>query len=564
MSGHSSSVTPKPPLFATKDRANVNVIQSVIDTATARVGENRPRPYFLTDGGNWRQQRKAKRLNKFADGLFYENKIYDLGSLAQRDSEVFGDGFLFVTIKKGKEGKRRVAYERVLAAELWVDEQEGAYGNPRQMHWVRCVDRGQLLAAFPDKADLIRSAQAAPLQQSGQPATTADLVIVRESWHLPSSPGAKDGKHCVSVEEGLLDPLTPWEHDFFPFARWQWCPRPIGYWSQGLAEQLQGKQLELNKLSWLIQRSMHIAGTVKIFLEAGSKVVKEHINNEIGAIVEYKGTPPTFLVAQPIHPDFYQRAKDLEYSMYEEAGISIQSATGQKPAGLNSGEAQRVYRDTVNERLKTKERLNEAGYLDAARIGIAMARDIALEDGHYEVQAHTNNALETVHMTADELDANDWTMQCFPTSSLPKDPAGRLATIQEYIQAGFISPRQGRRLLDFPDLEANGSLANADEDLLTKMLDGICDDGEFETPEPSDDLQLAMELVVDYLARGRVQGLEEERMDMLREWKSQVEYLVQQSMPPAPPPMAMPGNDAMAVPATPPVSELLPNAPMAA
>jgi hypothetical protein len=540
-----------------RDRVSDNVVQSVVDTATARIGENKPRPYHLTSDGNWKLQRKAKKLNQFTDGIFYELDAYELGGLAQRDAEIFGDGLVFVTEKKGKDGKARVDFQRVISAELWIDEQEGAYGKPRQLHWVRTIDRQQLLAAFPDKKDLILSAGAAPLAQNGMPSTTADLVVVRESWHLPSSADSKDGAHCVSIEEGLLDPITQWEHDFFPFARWQWCPRPLGYWGQSLAEQLAPKQLEINKLLWLIQRSMHIAGTFKVFLEYGSKIVKEHINNEIGAIFEYKGTPPTWFVPQVVPPEYYQHLQTLIMSCYERAGISLQSATGVKPAGLNSGEAQRVYRDTVAERLKTQERLNEKGYMELAKIAIAVARDIAERDGFYEVQAPTGAALVKVKMTKGELNANDWHMQCFPTSSLPRDPAGRLATIQEYIQAGFVSPRQGRRLLDFPDLEANGSLANADEDLLTKMLDAICDDGDFETPEPTDNLQLAMELVVDYIARARAQGLDEDRIDLLRTWKAQVEALQQAAMPPQP----MPGATPQAAPMAPPQSNLIPNAP---
>lgn len=546
---------------AIKERITDNVIQSVVDTATARIGENKPRPYFLTSGGDYKLQRRAKKLNQFSDGIFYENEAYELGGLAQRDAEIFGDGLIFVTEKLSKDGKPRVAFERVISAELWVDEVEGAYGKPRQLHWVRGIDREQLIAAFPDKRALLERAAAAPLQQNGTPATTADLVVVRESWHLPSNAKAKDGKHCISIDEGLLDPITPWEHDFFPFARWQWSPRPLGYWGQSLAEQLQNKQLEVNKILWLIQRSFQLAGTFKIFLESGSKIVKEHLNNEIGAILEYKGTPPQWFVPQVVPIEYYQHYQTIVLSMYERAGISLQSATGVKPAGLNSGEAQRVYRDTVAERLKTQERLNEAGYMQLAKLAIATARDIAKREGGYEVQAPSNSALNTVRMTAAELEDSDWRMQCFPTSSLPKDPAGRLATIQEYIQAGFISPRQGRRLLDFPDLEANGSLANADEDLLCKMLDDICDEGEFTTPEPTDNLQLAMELVVDYLARGRAQGLDDERLDMLRTWKAQIEFLMQQAMPPAPP-MA-PGGP-MAAPMPQPVSELVPNTPLAA
>jgi len=498
-------------LGALRERLTDNVIQSVVDTSTARVGENKPRPYFLTDGGTFALQRRAKRLNRFMEGMFYESKAYRIGSDAQRDAEVFGDGLIFVTEKYG-----RVCYERVLSAELWVDEAEAIYGHPRQMHWARAVDREVLLAWAQDGkdgkerkrvVDSILSAERAPLQQEGFPSNQADMVTVRESWHLRSGPDAKDGKHCISIDGHLLEPLSEWPHDFFPFARWRWCPRPLGYWSQGLAEQLQNKQIEVNKLLWLMQRSMHMAGTWKVFLEDGSKIVKEHLNNEIGAIVTYRGTKPDWFVPNVVPPEYYMQYERLVQSMYERANVPIQVATGQKPSGLNSGEAQRVYRDTTNEGMKTKERLNEDAFMELARIYIAIAREIAEREGKYEVRTPTGRVLTSVAMTSKDLDPSDYEMQCFPTSSLPKDPAGRLATIQEYIQAGFMSPRQGRRALDFPDLEAVESLANAAEDLLCKVLDAICDEGEYEPPEPTDDLALAKELVLEYINRGRMQGL---------------------------------------------------------
>jgi len=255
--------------------------------------------------------------------------------------------------------------------------------------------------------------------------------------------------------------------------------------------------------------------------------------------------------------------------MYERANVPIQVATGQKPSGLNSGEAQRVYRDTTNEGMKTKERLNEDAFMELARISIAIAREIAEREGKYEVRTPTGRVLTSVAMTSKDLDPSDYEMQCFPTSSLPKDPAGRLATIQEYIQAGFMSPRQGRRALDFPDLEAVESLANAAEDLLCKVLDAICDEGEYEPPEPTDDLALAKELVLEYINRGRMQGLEEERVDLLRTYSTQVDALMMAAMPPAPPgpmPGAPPMGPGMGGPQAPPMpmapSPLVPNVPM--
>lgn len=536
-----------------KERVTHGVTQSIIDTVVAQVGENKPRPYFLTSGGTYKEQRRAKRLNQFTEGIFYENRGYELGGDAQRDAEVFGDGLIHIWDRKG-----RVCWERVLAGELWVDEAEGMYGKPRELHWVRPVDREMLLAAFPDAREVILSSEAEPIANYIPVASQADMVMVRESWHLRSGEDADDGKHTISIAGGLLDPILPWEHDFFPFARFTSMTRPMGYWGQGAAERLQSKHIEINKLLWLIQRSMHMAGTFKVFIQAGSKIVKEHINNEIGAIIEWKGSEPKFFVPNVVPMEYYSHFQTLVRACYEQEGVSLQVSTGEKPAGLNSGEAQRVYRDTVALRMKTRERLNERAFMDAAEVSIAIARDIALRDGKYTVSHPNKRALDEVSMSADELDPSGWDVKCFPTSSLPKDPAGRLQTIQEYIQAGFMTPRQGRRALDFPDLEAVESLANASEDLLTKLLDAICDDGEYTPPEPTDDLQLGKELVIEYINRGRALDLEPERLDLLRNWSAQVDALQAAATPPMP--AAMPGQDAspQAQPAAPPTSNLLP------
>lgn len=547
------------------ERLTDNVIQSVVDTSTARLGENKPRPYFLTDGGSWTMQRRAKRLNKLCEGLFYEANAYAIGSDCQRDAEVFGDGFAFVTERHG-----RVVVERVLASELWVDEMEAVYGFPRQLHWVRFVDREELAGLFPDATETIYRAPRARLIEEGYPANDADMVQVVESWHLRSGPEATDGAHVISVDGGLLTPLEPYEDDFFPFARWRWSPRPLGFWSQGLCEQLAPKQMELNRLLWVIQESMRRAGSYKVFVEAGSKVVKQHISNEIGAIVEYKGNEPKWFVPEAVSAQHYEQWMRLRQSMYEQAGVPLMTATGQKPAGLNSGEAQRVYRDTTSEAMRTKERLNQDAFMDLAKVMIATARRIAQREGYYEARTPQGRVVECVRMKASELDPSGYEMKCFPTSSLPKDPAGRTQTVQEWVQAGWLTQRQAKRLMDFPDLEAEQSLDRAAEDIIAKTLDAMCDEGEYSPPEPTDDLALALEMVVEYINRGRAQGLEDERLDLLRTYKLQVEALMQMAAPPAPmglpPGMAGPpglpaGPEALGVPAAPPVSDLLPVAP---
>ena len=91
----------------------------------------------------------------------------------------------------------------------------------------------------------------------------ADLVRVIESWHLPSGEEAKDGKHTICISNAtLLD--EKYEKDYFPFVFFRWGLRPVGFFGQGLAEQLQGLQLEINKLLRTIQVSMHLVSIPKL------------------------------------------------------------------------------------------------------------------------------------------------------------------------------------------------------------------------------------------------------------------------------------------------------------
>ena len=542
---------------ALRDRISYNVVQSVVDTAVARVTRNRPKPLYLTNGGDHKKQREAKRLNAFMDGVFYENSTHAIGTTVFRDAAVWGDGFIHVFAKAN-----RVCHERVMSSEIFVDDVESLYGSPRQMHRVKQVDRQVLFDMFPDDADKIAGAKPSRTEEAGR-SMVADMITVRESWHLPSGPGADDGKHCITIDGAVLGEMEPWPHQWFPFARVQWTPRLYGYWGQGLAEQLQNIQLEINKLLWVIQRSMHLMGSFKVFIENGSKIVKEHLNNDVGSIINYTGTPPMYVTPPIVAPEVYAHLQTLKNSAYEQAGISQLAASSLKPDGLNSGRALREYNDIQTDRFATVSKSYENMFMDVARLSIEVIKMIAERDGEYKVRVPNKKGVELLDWADINLSEDDYVMQCFPVSSLPSDPAGRLATIQEYAQAGFLSPRQARRLLDFPDLEQVESLANAEEDYLTGVFDRIVDDGDYTSPDPLDDLALAKQLCLEYYAKGKNNNLREDRLELLRRYLQQISEIEQAMMPPAPP-MPMPGMEAQ--PLAPPMpmqpSDLVPNVPV--
>lgn len=544
---------------ASKDRLTYNVCQSTVDTITAKMAKNKPKPMFLTSGGDYKLQRKAKKLEKFIDGIFYENEIHKLGPIIFRDGCVSGDGIVLVFARNG-----RVVYERVIASELYVDWVDGFYDSPRQMHRVKNIDRQVLIEAFPDKKSLIEIAASASAEIIGIVQNVSDQVMVFESWHLPSGPDANDGLHTINIAEGNLFE-EPWKKTYFPFAKFQWCKRMYGYWGQGLIEQIQAIQLEINKLLWVIQRSMHLAGSFKVMIENGSKIVKEHINNDIGAIVSYTGVKPEYVVPQIVPMELYTHLQTLKNSAYEQAGISQLSAAAQKPAGLNSGKALREYNDIESDRFMTIGQAYEAFHLELARLSVDVAKEIYEEDKTFKVKVPGTKFIKTIDWKDVDLTDDEYVLKMFPVSSLPNEPAGRLQTIQEYIQAGFINPRTGRKLLDFPDLEQVEELANSAEEYLNEVLEKIIDEGEFTAPEPYDDLGLGRELALQYYSQGKCNGLEEEKLDMLRQFMDQLDVLEQKTAQAMQPQGAGPGQGApQANPEPTPTSPLIQNTPGAA
>lgn len=534
------------------DRISFNVVQSTVDTITAKMAKNKPRPYFLTSGGNYAQRRRAKKLTKFGEGVLYENKGDSLAIKAFRDGATLGTGCVYVY--EGADG--RVKLERVLPSELKVDETEAVYGQPRQIHRVKTVDRRVLIDAFPDAKGLLLTAKAVA-DDSGQTSSVSDMVEVRESWHLPSGPDAKDGKHAITVEEGCIFE-GPWTRMRFPFAFFRWSERLFGFWGQGLAEQIQNIQVEINKLLWVVQRSLHMAGSFKLLVERGAKIVKEHLNNDVGSVVEFTGTPPQYVTPPAVPVEVYNQIQNLKNMAYEQAGISQLSASAQKPAGLNSGKALREYNDIESDRFMTIGLAFQQFYIDMAALAIDCVSDIAERDGGYSVKVPGRSGLSEIDFKDVKLDQDSFVLKCFPVSALPQEPAGRLQTIQEYIQAGFLSPREGQRLLDFPDLEQVESLKNSEEEYLTQILEKIVDEGEYTPPDPMDDLQLARQLAMEFYSQAKGNELEEERLEMLREFMLQVDALTQMATPP---PAAAPAGP-QAVAAAPPVSDLLPNQPV--
>ena len=537
------------------DRPTMNVVQSCVDTLVSRLTQSRPRPVFLTDNGDYKSRNLAKQLNQFVMGEFYRTKAYDLGTQALRDAAVLGTGC--IKIYEGQD--KKVQLERVLFTELLVDPNDGLYGNPRQMYQLKLVDREVLIDMFPEHTNAImRAEQAYPDTAGDSSKTASDQVMVIEGWHLPSGPDAGDGRHTIACTNvTLLD--EEYTKDKFPFVFITYSQRLLGFFGQSLAEQLMGTQVEINKLLMTISRSINLVGVPRVFVEDGSKVVKAQLNNDVGSIVTYRGTKPVYEVAPCVPAEVYAQLQRLVDYAYQQSGISALSAASKKPAGLDSGAALREYDDLQSDRFATLSKRYDNLYVDMAYQVIDLAKDIAERDGTYSTVYPNKDGTREVNLPEADLLKDTYIIQCFDASSLPRDPAGRLQKIIEMIQSGMVSVQEGRRMLDFPDLEQQEKLANSGEERILYILDKIIEKGEYTPPDPFMDLNLAVQISNQYYNLYMPTKLEPDRAEMIRTFNSQAIALQQAAQPPMP--MAAPGQAPLAVPEPLPTSPMVPQKP---
>lgn len=538
-----------------EDRPTYNLIQACTDTLVSRIGQDRPEPKFLTDGADYKQRHLAQRLNQFILGEFYQTKAYDKAIKLLRDAIVLGTGVL--KVYEGEDGK--VCVDRVMRTHLFVDDNDAINGDPQQMIQIKLMDRDKLAANSPKKVGKIieGTPNSYPDNAPDSGRTTADQVMVVEGWKLPSGPdkdepGYVAGRHTIATVNGVIFD-EEWHKPKFPFVFMNYSDPYLGFFGQGLATQLFGTQLTLNRILYTIAQAITLVGVPRVFMEQGSKVSKTAINNQLGVICTYSGVKPSYEVAPCNAPELYaERDKLIQYG-FQQCGVSMMQASSQKPEGLNSGASIRSFDDISTDRMATVAKKYSDVFVELAYQIADVAKDIAERDGKYQTVYPNKDGTKEIDLPAMKFLKDPFVIQCFSESSLPRTPAGRIQTVTEQVQAGMLSIKEGRRLMRFPDLEQNERLDNASEERIFKYLDDIVETGKYTPPDAFMDLQLATQLTVQYINLYLAANLEEAKADKLRMFFTQCQTLVQAAMPPSmPTPQASPEPQ--------PQSPLVPNA----
>ncbi len=494
------------------DDITLNVCKSATSTVASKICMHRPRPQFLTQNGSFEDQQRARGLQKFVQGVFSQNDVYQkVSPKAFLDCAIFDIGAVKVTPHYGK-----VKIERVLADELLVDEEAAYTAAPRELYQRKFVTKEVLAALYPKKKKAIMSAATAPDERNS---TYTDLVEVLEAWHLKSSPKAKDGKRIIAIETDVLE-IEDYTHDTFPFAFLRWDERPVGFYGQGLVEQLAPIQDEIDKTAMRIQESMHLMAVAWIIVDKASKIRKAIFKNVPGIIVEKQGGPdPKVQTNAAVDPQVFQYLDYLYNKSFELAGVSQLSATSRKPAGLESGIALRTILDTETQRFGLLARAWEQMHLDLARLVVRTAADMHEAGEDISCTYQDKEFMERISWKDVRLDEERFSMELYPTSMLPQTPAGKLAFVQEMMGLNIMQPEQAAMWLELPDTEKWLSLETATVRSAHQIAEFILSaDDNWIDPEEFMDLQMCAKVAQKYWVRGHINKVPQKRLDNLARW----------------------------------------------
>src|ERR1017187_2866277 len=305
-------------------RITVNVLQNVIDTATAMIAKNKPKPQLVTDGAkDYATKVKGKKATKYVEGVFDEAKIYKIMQRVFQDACIYGTGFV-----KLLEEDNKIKAEWVYIEQMLIDDLEGMEQLPRQIHQRKYVQRDVLIETFAKNDPELRQKIMDATQVAGGAAafSTADIIPVIESWHLRSGKKAKDGKRTICIETATLL-AEEYKKDYFPIFVFRWNNQTLGYWGRGICHEIWKEQIEMDTLLRLVQQSMRLVGGPMIAVESGSNISEQHItSNRVAKIVEFTVTAPSYLTPPTVQPEIFEHIQYLEDRMYKVTGVSQANA----------------------------------------------------------------------------------------------------------------------------------------------------------------------------------------------------------------------------------------------
>lgn len=501
------------PISVQGEGSKLNILNEIIRFATNYFGRSFPKPVFVPYG-NKTLRDKADAATNFVNGVFYESKLYPEYTQAVLHALIGGTGIVKVI-----ESDTGVQYECVLPTEVMVFDEESVANNLRSLFHVKHIDKGVLQARYPEYATKIATV------------TTVDggyteQIKIIEGWHLPSAPGADDGKHIIVLEPDIVLVDESYEQDDFPFAFLNYIQSPVGFWGQGLGQILIPYQAKINQLMRNIEANIKAGGNLKIWLQKDSGVSADQITNDLQAdVLVGTGPAPQHLVQPLVSPDILNYLNILINSAWAASRFSQSTARGEKPEGIDSRVALLTLQDQVAESHILAGKQVESFVLQLAKLTMDAATRILERTGNVETFYKAANKLEKISLIDCLMEDGTYRIEVQASSRTRDSVSGRLELAEYLASIGVWGKQQVLEALDVPGIYDDVDAELADSRNIDSYLSDI-GKGIKRPPHEYLNLPLALQKAVKHYNLLEYQQADPEILQLLAAWIAEVDMLI--------------------------------------
>lgn len=444
---------------------NLNVIMSMVDTATARLCKKRPMPMISAIDAGWTEKLFATSVSSVLRRKMGSSAIEKESPMILRDMVIRGDG-----VWKAERHGGDMRPKRIPIYELIWDPFEAENGQFRTLAHVRPESRDVIASRYPQYRDEIMDA---PMYQRNEAwatvayaqQTSADYIEFREFWHLPSAPGADDGVYVASIK-GQIVCRRKWRVERFPISRPQWCPPTRGSGrASGLVEQLAGIQEQINDILKDAREGLKHGSSLTIFVQRGANINKHHLRKRHPAVIEHDGPEPHYVAPNPVSEQAIKILLLLIEQAYQVSGISQMAAQSKNTLGANaSGKAIDTMDEIQSDRFAHVETSLQQSRVELGQCLVDGARDL-YDESHGKLEHPYEEAgdpipkeelaawIRETEWNKVEIDSGAYSLTLEPVNYLSDSRAGRLSQVAELGKNGLIpDPSIQADLFDEPDI----------------------------------------------------------------------------------------------------------------
>lgn len=496
------------------DRLTLNIIKQTTESLGAKLAQEEVRGMFMTEAGNYKNQRNAQKLERFLDGQIYLTNHHDKSEEVFMNAATFGRGFLKSYLQDGV-----IKTEWVLSEKIKFDEDETLFGDPVSMYQVDFIDKNVLAEKYPDFKEKILTAAGVNSSEDlffysllNKPERASEFVRVIEGWKL-------GGRHTIAIDGQVLFD-EPYPFNYFPFTSFSVFKRLTGVWHEGIAERLIFNQFEINKTLRTIGKIIHVGCVPKIFVDASGDIKAGHFTNSIGDIIKYTGNKPEFGQLLKVPPELWEHLKMFITNSFQEVGLNEMMVTGQKPVGTYSAKAQAEYLSVVEGRLFSIIKNWQRFHMDTYKLWINLLTDN--RETLNPVTALGSDGFEYIDWKEIEYDEQHYVFQMYAGNLLSKHPATKRTEVSEMVNMGLFDRDQAMDLLDYPDIKRVTSKELAPHKLIEKIITRIIDKGEKFRANENLFLEVAVPMVTKAVAYYKTMDFPPETLPVLEEFRDEL------------------------------------------